>query len=420
MKSLILTAILLIANTSWARGGDEVGNGGNFMICPHQQGQSNYELLDFYEARVVYGYNLLKPNSNLNWKEQVTQTIAQLENISPMRAGLYTALLKEISDGALFLSGGAFTSSEDVGPVLLPENCRIQQVATQFIHPVSSHRAFYINSDVWNQLDDSQKAGLVLHEIILAEGVESGHKTSKRTRHLNALLHSEQSKHLTVDSFLSFVRTQMGFRYEDRSYYWLELFDDQLQPRANEWYSNGNPRYVYTRPDTLMCWGREHTCWSTKRSLDVYPDLSFYENGNLKAGYTDDGAVTLNNQVVKFHHIFQFHENTSIEQLTLQPGSTWIFKRFSEQLKLDGLIRFYPSGEVQHFGFNRVFQMPIAANQSAVAVGSERSNLGIELYPNSNIRSACFDPGVPLHSRSGTFKSQASCYEFDEDGFVIK
>lgn len=291
----------VIASVGYA-GGYEKGNGGNFLSCRLDSGNTNYELLDFYEARTVHGFELSKGDATQDWHQIVTEKIKKLEKISPMRGEFYYEIYSEILYGAVFLTGGLLTDSEDVGPIMLPKNCQLVQVATQFVHPVSQRRIYYFNSDVWSQIDNVQKAGLILHEIILAEAIESGHKTSKRTRHMNGLLHSTKFETLSTAGLARFIEQNIGFRFEDYDYFWVELFDENLKPRANEFYSNGNPKNVFTKPFTYMCWG--NAC------LKTYPDknLSFYESGKLKSGHAINGEVSVDGEKQSFSGPFSFSE----------------------------------------------------------------------------------------------------------------
>lgn len=309
MKTEILIFILtfFIASVGFSRGGDEKGNGGNFLACQSKNSNTSYELLDFYEASAIHKYELAKVDATQNWHNIVTEKIKKLEKISPMRGAFYYEIYSEILYGTVFLKGGMLSDSEDVGPIMMPKNCNLVQAATQVVHPVSQRRSYYINSEIWDQIDNVQKAGLVLHEIILVESIESAHKTSKRTRHMNGFLHSTQFESLSTAGLRRFIESNMGFRFEDYDYFWVEHFDENQKPCANEFYSNGNPKNIFTKAFTYMCWG--NACWKT------YPDkkLSFYENGWLQSGHAINGEVDVDGKKKSFSGDFQFDENALLK-----------------------------------------------------------------------------------------------------------
>lgn len=417
IKWIVFSVFFSFSTIAFSWGGDEKGNGGNVLVCQNNQ-DVTYELLDFYEARVIYNYKTDLNYENEPWQNLVQKKIQQISIVSPLRAADYTKLLAEILENKIFLKDGEFVSSEDAGPVLIPDNCKIKQIASQFVHPVSKKRFFYFNLDVWNQLDSFQKAGLLLHEIILVEAIESGHQTSKRARHLNALVNSQDFHQLSQKDFRDFIQSEIGFRYSDYENFWVEIFDENGSPRINKWYPNGNPKYVFTKPNSKICWGL--ACWLASRSQDIQPDLSFYESGHLKAGYAIQGQINIEGQIVEFKDLYYFHDDKSISRINITSDSPFIFDRWGQKIQVVGRATFYLSGTLKDFSYLGLLKMSIAQDQQQSFIGISQYKHTVTLYPNLNIQSAYVEKGVELKTRTGKTKVKSTALRhFDELGYLI-
>jgi len=186
MKSLFIFGILLIAQTSFANG-NRVGNGGDIITCSSQKPV----LLDFYEtSRLInegsgtYQEILKKLFTRLEEKHSGLgkQYLKRSESILP-EIEWSEKPLKDIQD------------SEEL--VSLSKDCQMNQAAIRKTEKSPLTKSFLIQKKIWNSLSETQKAGLISHEIIYEHFSKLGEKNSRKARELNALLFSEDFEKTT-------------------------------------------------------------------------------------------------------------------------------------------------------------------------------------------------------------------------------
>lgn len=184
---------LLISSVAFASG-TTIGNGGNGIICKNSSGVvKSVEVLDYYEHRLNGGN--LSLNSNLGSYESI---LADLFDkwlpYAPIRMAQYKKWLHDFPSEAGIYSGVVIPAIPDTGTIVIPNGCELKPIAFQ--RPDSEVlpgiMRYTINKDIWVLMDEVQKAGLVLHELIYREGILADHKTSFPTRYFNSYLASAQ------------------------------------------------------------------------------------------------------------------------------------------------------------------------------------------------------------------------------------
>jgi len=401
MKFLI---VFLFSLCAWA--GNEKGNGGNFLACV-SEGKTSYTLVDFYENKEV------DLNTKISsWQSAVKEKLTQIQNISPLRGASYFKILEAIVENAQYVEGGYFSSSDDLGPVVIPQGCSLVQAATQFSDRNISEHQFYINSDVWNQISEFQKAGLVLHEIILNEAVASGHKTSKRARKLNGKIWSNELLPRGL-YFHEFLEQPMGFRFADRATYWMELFDDSGNPRKNEFWPNGQPWRIFSRKGFTLC--VQENCWVPAGAIDSDPDLFFDRNGKLTSAIAESGTFFWNGQQLQIKGQIGFFANGSLFKINLASPLHWL--RGSHTIKLNQFVMFYPNQAIETFSFPRTMALPVKLNGPVCIVGSSRPAETISFHPNGIVKEAFLSGICDLQGADGkSYSIQNRTIHIDEYG----
>jgi hypothetical protein len=203
----LVFALLFFAGTSAlaAMGGDEKGNGGLTTLC-EVNGQKVYEVYDLFEARSFYRLNL-KFAEGENYLEVLKNTIARLDRVNPSRANLYREYLSQFAMEANFVENSNLLPTPDIGSGPRPEGCTLAQAVIQFRQPGITGIRYYIDKNIWAQLNDSNKAALVLHELIYREGLkaENNFTTSIGVRYLNGILHSDLMETMTLRKYIEEV-----------------------------------------------------------------------------------------------------------------------------------------------------------------------------------------------------------------------
>lgn len=196
MKQTLFILIVFFGNTLWAAGGVS-GGGGKGLVCRDQSKKIiSVELLDLWEARILYKRSIANPNLPI---EQMINN-----GIQNLKTSLYSLRTREGKTGyestanalkryaELFLKGDpnlielrdvALTLTDDSYEAIKPKQpgCEIEQIVTYFDYYPSDR--IYLDAEIYNAMDKVNKAGLILHEAlykVLRE--ESYEANSRRTR----------------------------------------------------------------------------------------------------------------------------------------------------------------------------------------------------------------------------------------------
>lgn len=201
MRSILIILTLTFAFTSAfaftrASTGGEVGNGGNVIVCADTAGKvKSVEVLDYYELRLNGGALSLNPNL-ATYQEKLFELFNRWREVAPKRMEQYTKWLNEFQAEAGIHSGIEIPHIPDTGSIAIPQGCKPISIAFQRaddeIFPGT--KRYVINKDLWDYMNETQKAGLVLHELIYREAIKAAHATSLPTRYLNGYLSSATPK----------------------------------------------------------------------------------------------------------------------------------------------------------------------------------------------------------------------------------
>lgn len=221
-KPRIFTATLLLsaALTSLAHAtGGENGNGGDAVACRAPDGSiRSAEQADYYEARVVRGISIDLGAAGLSWPERVEVALKRLEKWDPTRAERYRQWTKTFLAEARFIRAHELPDVPDTGGIVVPNGCRIEQVAIQKEPRFPEDSRYLINEDLWKSYDTVSQTGLVLHELIYREAISFLAKDSIGTRYFNSILASPSFEEMTLGGYLHrLVSTGLySFRFHGR------------------------------------------------------------------------------------------------------------------------------------------------------------------------------------------------------------
>ena len=186
MKILLSSLLLLLSLEVFSKEG---GNGGTVILCK-QNAKQKAELSDYYEARTLNQINIDLGEKNLSVDEKVEIVFKRIDKLSPSRSKLYREWYKHFGKEQLLLDKQNFPTLSDTGGIIVPNGCKLEQIIIQKTPSFPSFKRYLTNADLWNLLDNTQKAGLILHEIIYREAIEYGIDSSVPVRYLNSLLSS--------------------------------------------------------------------------------------------------------------------------------------------------------------------------------------------------------------------------------------
>jgi hypothetical protein len=163
MKTEILfLAILFLTSSTYAATGGVDGGGGKSVVCRDINGKIiSAEVLDLYEGRVQYG---LAPAISSDPIDQQVQAV--VSRLSTGRGEPFSRTVMSYVDfvqtqKVLLPDGTGLLPIDDSHHVVTPKNCQVEQLAN-----FTNQNQILINGEIWNSLDNSNKAALIVHEAI--------------------------------------------------------------------------------------------------------------------------------------------------------------------------------------------------------------------------------------------------------------
>lgn len=174
---LCLFGLLSVANAS----GNRVGNGGDVIVC-----EGKAILLDFYESsNFVESYK-----QNKKYHEIVEDKLKSLQRLNSMQSKQYLRRYSEIKNEIQFVEKAELVDIQDSYQLLKPidKGCVLKQAAIRKNISLDKSTRFLVAKDIWEQMDEFNKAGLIVHEIVYEHFFKLGENHSVKARQFVALL----------------------------------------------------------------------------------------------------------------------------------------------------------------------------------------------------------------------------------------
>jgi len=206
MKKLFIYLLLgVLAATAHAEGG-LVGNGGDVVVCRNSDNSiRSIELLDFYEARIQRGQTI-NLNPELSVDENIAIYLERLGSRDVYQKNQVEALYNSFNKEANFLPGVELVDVSDSNHIAFPAGCKVEQIAIQRIPQYPKEKRYTINKDLWDQLSNSDRAGLIIHEIIYRSSVDTKSEVNSiPTRYFNSIIASDDLKLLKPSEYFDLL-----------------------------------------------------------------------------------------------------------------------------------------------------------------------------------------------------------------------
>jgi hypothetical protein len=157
----ILFSLYFVGTMANAVGGVD-GGGGKSVVCRDSQGKIiSAELLDLYEGRVQY--SLAPKVSSDSIERQIDDVVERLS--AGRDYNFRTTLMKHtrfVSEAKVILpEGTGLLPVDDAYNVIVPKNCQIEQLAN-----FTNQNQILVNGEIYNSLNDTNKAALIVHEAL--------------------------------------------------------------------------------------------------------------------------------------------------------------------------------------------------------------------------------------------------------------
>lgn len=196
MKITLPYLLFLFPVTAMALG-NRVGNGGDVVVCSQNKAIQSVELLDFYEARVFRGIDQDPALVKDTYEKTIATVLERLKRVGPQKTPWYVTQAQLFIENALFLpSGTHLVDISDSDHLGFPDHCKVEQIVVRKDPRFEEDKLYTIDSDLWNQLDAKNKAGVILHELLYRNNDDS-----IGARYINSILWSKPFETMPQDTF---------------------------------------------------------------------------------------------------------------------------------------------------------------------------------------------------------------------------
>ncbi|MBY0414370.1 MAG: hypothetical protein K2Q18_09400, partial [Bdellovibrionales bacterium] len=281
---------------------------------------------------------------------------------------LYEGYLKTFFLETRWLTSGVLTDIPDSDHIALPSaDCKILQIANQSTPILNSDKRYLIDKNLFDNLDNDQKAALLLHEVIYREGIQIGHKNSISSRFLNSLIMSVDIDSLSIQDF-SEILQKLGF--EENMIQGVSIDLSQY-----EFYENGHLKFAKVASNALLSFGES--------LLPIKDMIYFYEDGTIQE-FTPAMNVSFSYLKKKFQ-VFpfpvNFYSNKNLKSLMLFEKTLFTFN--GHNLGIKGSVKFHENGLLKSGIVESGTIMTNILNPSIISV-----NEAIFFYENGNVKEA--------------------------------
>jgi hypothetical protein len=417
MKSnflVLLAGILLLPVLSNA---NEKGNGGKGVVCRDGSGKVlSARLLDFFEAD-TRGIKIDLGDATLSYQQKIGFALKRLDALDHFRSIRYTARVSDfMSDqNTKFLSGVTLESTEDSYEIAIPAGCAVEQLIVRKPPQFTEDRLWTVSQDLWNDLDDNNKAGLVLHEIVYDEVLTqpvNPQDNSINARYYNSYLSSDKFSSMKLNDYVSLVG-QLGFDFVSFGNLQAQLgeikSDGTITPSLPVFYPQSDQVHVF--------WVAPGSVYTFQgKSFPVIGWISFNLDGTLN-GFTlsQPTSLKINGQDMILVNSVDVDETGVIISVQLAGPTpyTWL----GHSTKLSGSISFYSNGVPQ--SFEQSSDAPASFSVYGGSIKPPEAST-INLYENGALQRvwAYYDTPEKLELASDLYDfTNVSHVSFFQDGF---
>ena len=195
----------------------------------------------------------------------------RLEAIDYLRAQKYKQWYKDFFNQDELTWGENLVNIADTGALSIPNNCEIKQIAVQESPSLPGDKRYIISKSLWSLMDEDNKAGLILHELIYREVISEErcgglddieekhvcsqlHLNSKRVRYYNSLISSSAMAEMSEREYHQFLIEALIQRASKNS---LPLFvfrfkDNGILPAYGTSYDKNGNVHIVDEIDTIL------------------------------------------------------------------------------------------------------------------------------------------------------------------------
>lgn len=218
--------VLMIMLSTVCYAGDK-GNGGLSIVCRNETNEIvSAELLDIYEGRVLAGRTYQAKESMRFYFDQALERISAV----PGFAKIIKEKLEHVQISMSFIPhGNVLLPTDDAKPVVTKRGCTLEQLAN-FTHEGD----IYVSIEIFEKLDNLNKAALLIHEAVYAARREFGDTDSLKSRKVVAELFAEDYRYPVFSRFIRPTRLIPGTYVSDENFCALVIDEHGFSFRYEE------------------------------------------------------------------------------------------------------------------------------------------------------------------------------------------
>lgn len=213
MRLVILISMLLGGAIARAGG---VGNGGIAVVCRAPNGEiRSAELLDYYEAS-VRGIPIKLGGPNLSVQDKLKIMLSRLAERGDInRSNLYRQWIGDFFSEKYtkFLRHTTLEKTNDVYNNSFPDGCGPEQLIIQQKPEFPEDRLWTVSQDIWDKMDNDNRAGAVMHEVMYREALNQKYgsipKDSRRIRYFNSYVAGDLLSGMTEEQYINFIANEV-------------------------------------------------------------------------------------------------------------------------------------------------------------------------------------------------------------------
>lgn len=214
-SSLVLVAFFCLSANNLNAGevsGTRDGGGGGARVCT-VSGKLQVTLYDYYENSEKNGPAFDLGPANLTYIEKVNYVLDRLKKFDPVAAARYQERANKFIEESAFVDESIIKDVQDGAEIIEPiGQCKRMLWARQIIEPGAFEARYLIDKNLWIHADENQRAGLILHEIILTDAYSFyKHTNSKSTRYYNSVISSVAMRSLTDKDYYQLLKDSRFF-----------------------------------------------------------------------------------------------------------------------------------------------------------------------------------------------------------------
>lgn len=203
VKLFILSICLLVIPSALATVPNDAGNGGYGIVCKNPNGSLRVMLLDFYEAKFRKIFYSLGINNTV--EEKVRVALDRLGRLDDKRAKRYQERADSFMKNASFFPNITLRGKIDFVTGIIENGCDVGLVALQKKPRFEEDKLYTISEDLWKGMNNDHRAGLILHEIVYQDALDSGQPDSVGTRYFVGTIASKKLEAMDEKSYSDLV-----------------------------------------------------------------------------------------------------------------------------------------------------------------------------------------------------------------------